>query len=418
MNTRYIKNSIVIFAFALVFQGHLAFAALAPAIQTDPATGISATGATLNGFFNTNGDTTGVWFDYGINTPAYGQTTTQQTKTAGTSGAFSAAISYPACTTPVTIYYRAYGINSHGAGTDSGSSFSVPCPNAITTQTNPATNITTSGATLNGFFNLNGNSQSASTIYFEYSANTQSFSQSTAPTSPSSTFGSYARTISGLSSNTLYWFRLVTINAAGLHTNGSAVSFTTGGATPPPPSTYECNDGIDNDGDGYIDYPADPGCTGATDNTEYPNPAPAPTYECSDHLDNDGDGFIDYPNDPDCTSYSDLENVYNGGGGGGYYSAPLVTTNNASNTGSSSAILNGYVDPYGANATRWFEWGNSYGNLYYSLYVSGSQSYAGNFSQSISGLSSGATYYFRACAQTSYGQNCGPTYSITTTCGP
>ncbi len=32
--------------------------------------------------------------------------------------------------------------------------------------------------------------------------------------------------------------------------------------------TYQCNDGIDNDGDGLIDYPNDPGCSSATDNSE------------------------------------------------------------------------------------------------------------------------------------------------------
>lgn len=32
--------------------------------------------------------------------------------------------------------------------------------------------------------------------------------------------------------------------------------------------TYQCSDGIDNDGDGLIDYPADTGCTSSTDDTE------------------------------------------------------------------------------------------------------------------------------------------------------
>lgn len=33
-------------------------------------------------------------------------------------------------------------------------------------------------------------------------------------------------------------------------------------------ATYQCNDGLDNDGDGLIDYPDDPGCTGLTDDSE------------------------------------------------------------------------------------------------------------------------------------------------------
>ncbi len=38
---------------------------------------------------------------------------------------------------------------------------------------------------------------------------------------------------------------------------------------------YACSDGIDNDGDGKIDYPADPGCSSPTDNDET-DPPPAP----------------------------------------------------------------------------------------------------------------------------------------------
>jgi hypothetical protein len=37
----------------------------------------------------------------------------------------------------------------------------------------------------------------------------------------------------------------------------------------------DCHDGIDNDGDGLIDYPADPGCTSLTDEDET-DPAPPP----------------------------------------------------------------------------------------------------------------------------------------------
>jgi hypothetical protein len=32
----------------------------------------------------------------------------------------------------------------------------------------------------------------------------------------------------------------------------------------------ECNDNVDNDGDGFVDFPNDPHCTSATDNTEAP----------------------------------------------------------------------------------------------------------------------------------------------------
>ncbi|MCA9353935.1 MAG: DUF4832 domain-containing protein [Candidatus Kaiserbacteria bacterium] len=45
-------------------------------------------------------------------------------------------------------------------------------------------------------------------------------------------------------------------------------SVTVSGTAVPTP-TYACSDSSDNDGDGLVDYPADPGCTSGTDNDEY-----------------------------------------------------------------------------------------------------------------------------------------------------
>ncbi len=59
----------------------------------------------------------------------------------------------------------------------------------------------------------------------------------------------------------------------------------------------QCSDGIDNDGDTLIDFPADPGCIDANDDDETDAP---PVAQCSDGIDNDGDGLIDFPADPGC----------------------------------------------------------------------------------------------------------------------
>jgi hypothetical protein len=59
---------------------------------------------------------------------------------------------------------------------------------------------------------------------------------------------------------------------------------------------HECNDVIDNDGDGYTDI-ADPGCGFPFDDSELP----VDIYQCNDGIDNDSDTFIDSPNDPECT---------------------------------------------------------------------------------------------------------------------
>ena len=62
------------------------------------------------------------------------------------------------------------------------------------------------------------------------------------------------------------------------------------------PCASDCQDGIDNDGDGKVDFPADPGCSNAADLSEQP--------QCSDGIDNDGDGLVDFPADPGCASAS------------------------------------------------------------------------------------------------------------------
>ena len=61
----------------------------------------------------------------------------------------------------------------------------------------------------------------------------------------------------------------------------------------------QCSDGIENDDDGNIDYPSDYGCSSAADDSEAPNP------QCSDGIDNNGNEKIDYPEDPACASATD-----------------------------------------------------------------------------------------------------------------
>ena len=76
-----------------------------------------------------------------------------------------------------------------------------------------------------------------------------------------------------------------------------------GDTSQPPTSTVACNDGIDNDADGFIDFGGDAGCTSATGTTE--------RTQCQDGIDNDGDTVFDAnpPNavnpDPGCSTLQD-----------------------------------------------------------------------------------------------------------------
>lgn len=71
-------------------------------------------------------------------------------------------------------------------------------------------------------------------------------------------------------------------------------------------NTTACADGTDNDGDGRIDYPLDPGCSRASGTDEG-----AAAAACSDGADNDGDGRVDYPADPGCGSGADTDETNN-----------------------------------------------------------------------------------------------------------
>ena len=67
-----------------------------------------------------------------------------------------------------------------------------------------------------------------------------------------------------------------------------------------------CGDNMDNDGDGFVDYPEDPGCTSPTDNSEVDDcPSGPGCAQCANDLDDDGDDLIDYPSDPGCAAASD-----------------------------------------------------------------------------------------------------------------
>jgi arylsulfatase A-like enzyme len=77
---------------------------------------------------------------------------------------------------------------------------------------------------------------------------------------------------------------------------------------------FACDDGIDNDGDGAIDAPEDPGC-----------PAPQASPEdpaCDDGIDNDGDGYVDFA-DPGCNASWPYTEEFQSCGGGAALVAPL-----------------------------------------------------------------------------------------------
>ena len=93
---------------------------------------------------------------------------------------------------------------------------------------------------------------------------------------------------------------------------------------------------------------------------------------------------------------------------------PVVITNPATNVASSSATLNGSVDPHGLTTTVYFQYGatTSYGH------ITANQSKTGNtyqnVSANISGLTASTTYHFRIVATNTTGTTYGSDRTFTT----
>ncbi len=108
-----------------------------------------------------------------------------------------------------------------------------------------------------------------------------------------------------------------TATAALADSAAGAVSASSLPVIPPANAGAECDNDIDDDGDGFIDFTApagetaDPDCISASDGVEQAD-FPA---ECSNEFDDDGDGFIDFTPpagetaDPGCASGADNNEV-------------------------------------------------------------------------------------------------------------
>ena len=194
-----------------------------------------------------------------------------------------------------------------------------------TVTTGSASLLTSSSATLNGKVNPNG---SDTTYYFQYGTTTSYGSTTTSTSAGTGTSDvSVNASLTGLTSNTTYHFRVMATNSAGT-TYGDDQTFTT--SAPPVP-------------------------------------------------------------------------------------APMVTTGSASQVTSSSAMLNGAINPNGAGTTYYFEYGTttSYGSTT-SVEDAGSGSSDVSVTANLSGLSTNTTYHYRLIATNSGGTTYGDDQSFAT----
>ncbi len=398
----------------------------APTVQTNSATGVTQTSATLNGSVDPNLYATTYWFEYGLSQTLSNSTGGQSAGSGDSSIQVSSAISGLSANT--TYYFRVVAQNTHGTSHGSILSFTttgVPpqtCQTAPYVTTQSATNITQTSAQVNGSVNPNG----CSTYYwFEYGTN-QNVSNTT--NSQSFAVSPVNAFLSGLTSNTTYYFRLVARNDAGT-TQGSILSFTTntgGGSGDAPIVQTNSATGITQTS-ATLNGLVNPNGYSATYWFEYgtnQNVSNNTNSQSAGSGNNSINVYSSIGNLTSNTTYyfrvvaqnsygttygSILSFVTQDGGGGDDCSAPYVQTRSANSVYESSAQLNGTINPNSCSSTYWFEYGTSHNLGNSTSYQSaGSGNGSFNVSSYISGLSQNRTYYFRIVGQnnggTSYGQ--------------
>ncbi|MGL6197437.1 MAG: SdrD B-like domain-containing protein [Lachnospiraceae bacterium] len=190
-----------------------------PEAVTIAASSVTAIGATLSGTYNTGGFSGSVYYEYGMTT-SLGSTTSATTLTS--SVATSMSVSITGLVSSTTYYYR---IVVYVAGTyyyGSILNFTTSTLNASAV-TNTATNITGISATLNGTYNTAGYS---GTVYYQYGTTTSITSTTMQTPLSSSAATAWSVAITGLTANTIYYYRMV-IYVGGRYYYGTTENFTT-----------------------------------------------------------------------------------------------------------------------------------------------------------------------------------------------
>ena len=294
-----------------------------------------------------------------------------------------------------------------------------------TVETWSATSVTETAATLNGVITNDGGS-SIIERRFDWGTTPSCSDGWTNSVTVSGNSFSYRRT--GLQPNTVYYFRAWAKNSADW-SHGNVLHFTTLSQNQPPtlssgyvtPSSGDTSTTFNY----YVTY-ADSDGDAPTTKYVYVNGSPhtmtkisgsytsGATFKYSTTLSAGNYNYYFYFNDGHGhTKRLPTSETYSGPSVSQPIQLPQVSTNSASNIGTSSATLNGNLDATGGETCQvWFEWGltTSYGHST----TKQSKSTTGSFSSQISGLQSGKTYHFKACASNSKGTVCCSDRSFTT----
>ncbi len=371
-----------------------------PTVTTLAAGSITTNSATLNLSVNPNGASTTVYFQYGLTT-SYGSTTFSLTDITNSQ---SYGIGTSTVLSPNTPYhFRAVAYNSGGTNYGGDLTFTTLSPQQPpTVTTGTASPVSTTSATLNGTVNPNGNNIG---VYFDWGTNTNNYNNITSGYGESGSSSiPIAIPISGLSPNTIYYFRIgATIDGGGTY-YGNSVPFTTANVPPPTVTTTDVtgNSGNSATANGTVN-------PNGSATSCYFNWGTTTAYGLTTPVVAVGSGTSTLSFSaplstlsPDSTYHYQMV-AYNSGGtnNGGDVSFTTVTqsatTGTATPVSPTSETLNGTVSPNGWGITANFEWGTTtaYGNTAPGTPWTESGTGTIPLATTLTGLSPNTTYHYK-----------------------
>jgi len=201
-----------------------ALAAASPSVVTGGTSHVQDTSAVLNGTVNPNGSSTTYYFQWGL-TSGYGDNGTPHSAGAGTK-AVAVQRTASGLIPGTTYHYRVVATNQSGTSVGADRTFKTAGHPPPGVSTGPATQLSTSGATLTGAVNPAG---AATTWWFEWGG-TPAYGQLTAERTLAA--GASAENVSSslqglLAPGTIYHYRLVASHGGTVTSDGADASFMT-----------------------------------------------------------------------------------------------------------------------------------------------------------------------------------------------
>ncbi|HUY72848.1 MAG TPA: hypothetical protein VMV08_11450 [Gaiellaceae bacterium] len=397
----------------LVFAAPAA-AATAPTAITTTTTTVTSTSAAVTAIVNPNGTATTAYFDLGTTTAYVSKSPSASVGNGTASVAFD--YTFTGLTAGTTYHYRV--VASSTAGTTDGADgiFTTSSSAAPAATTSAASSVGSTGVTLNGAVDPNGQ---ATTWYFEY-GKTTTYGTKTAVQSAGNGTGStnVSAVVSKITTGQGYHFRLVASSSAGT-TQGADMTFTPAAG---PSATTKAATSVTSAG-AKLNGSVNPNGQATTWHFDY---GTSTGYGSSTPVTNAGSG----------TSSASVSTTVSGLAPGVYHyrlvamsasgttqgsdltfssAAPVVQTGSAEAASTSAVTLTGSVNPEGNTANWYFEYGTTtaYGTKTPAK-SAGSGIAPTGVSSALTKLQSGTTYHYRLDASSSSGPTYGGDVTFTT----